>query len=120
MREEMDTPYELAVDRAFEIARGLASVACTGLREQQHITEKTLDAIKLYLSVVLAESAEPDIREKPDMTEKYALAARAVRDSDGDVVTRARAIRAGERIAVSSLQLARRAVLLGQDPHQRS
>ena len=119
MHEEMDTTYELAVDRAFEIARGLASVACAGLREQQHVTDKTLDAIKLYLSIVLAEGIGPDSREKPDMTEKYALATREVRDSNDDVVSRARAIRAGERIAVSSLQLARRAVLLGQDPHQR-
>ncbi len=117
--EEKDATYELSVNRAFRIAQGLARVACTGLTEQQHITKKSLDAIELYLKIVLAESIGPDSRETSDINEKYVLASRAVRESVEDVVTRAHAIRAGKRIAVSSLQLARRTVLLGQTSHQR-
>ncbi|MBC7869181.1 hypothetical protein H7X69_03340 [Candidatus Saccharibacteria bacterium] len=105
MSEELDIKYELAIDRVFETARELASVACAGLREQEFITDETLCALELYLSIALTES------DKSDVSKKYRLAATATRNNGNSIVSQAYAIKAGKRTAVRSLQLARRIVL---------
>lgn len=105
MNEEMDNKHGLAIERVFEIARNLAYITCDGLRERQHISDNTLSSIELYLDVALNESIESN------MSERYQLASTEIRENVNDVLSRRHGIRAGKRIAMLSLERARRTVL---------
>ena len=105
MNEEMDNKHGLAVERVFAIARNLAHITCDGLRERQYISDNTLSSIELYLDVALDGSIESNL------SERYRLAAMETREKVNDVLSRGHGIRAGKRIAMLSLERARRTVL---------
>ncbi len=105
MNEQMDDKHDLAIERVFEIARGLAHFACDGLRERQHISDNTLDSIELYLDIALDQTIESTV------SERYRLAAAQTREKVNDVLSRGHGIRVGNRIARLSLERAKLAVL---------
>ncbi len=106
MNETIGAKHLPAVDRMFEVARTLAEGAKDRLAEDGHISPEMLHALELYLDISL------DRESDPDASNRYHLAATETLGSNiGDTLSRARAVRIGNRIAILALRTARRAAL---------
>ncbi len=94
-----------AVDRMFEVARTLADEAKDRLAEEGYISREMLYALELYLDISLDRESDPDASNR-----HHLATAETLGSNIGDNLSRARAVRIGNRIAILALRTARRAV----------